>query len=436
MSNHNLSVAVIGAGAAGIASARRLHDSGLRVIVLEARERIGGRIQTDTTLAPYPIEFGAEYIHGENVLTWQLLKRYNLSVREAAEEDYSYGYIRGNLFGPDGWTDTLDTDWELNLWYAAAQHVKENKPDTSLKGLISVDNATLAPLQNPTVYQFVNNMIAPDYAAGLGRLGVYGFQESTYHDDGDGNYYIQEGYSTLIERHSAGLDIRLNTVVERIVWDDDGVTITTSKGEKHVVDCVIVTLPLGVLQAGAVTFDPPLPEWKQQAINGLGAGVVNKLILKFKRHFWKDDLAWLYSTTSSQIWWRPGWGKSDEVPILTALIEDNNRAHYYHYDQHTAIVTALHELSLIFGEKVDLLMESGHFINWAQDPFSRMGYSYVPVGGVGLRQKLADPVGRIFFAGEATNPIRPATVHGALESGNRAADQILSWRRPSDESSS
>ncbi len=431
------SIIIIGAGASGIAAGRQLTDAGEQVVIVEARDRIGGRAHSDTTLAPYPIELGAEFIHGKRVLTHDLVRKYGLNILHAQDDDHSYVYVKNTLHDSDEWDEALDFDWEETFWEAATEHVEKGHPDSSLKTLLDTGNPELSALYDTHYYQLINNFIGQEYGAGFGRHGIYGFAEATYDGDGSGDSYIAEGYTALLTALAHGLDIHLNTPIERVVYDDTGITLIASDGKKYHANRVIITLPLGVLQSDRVAFEPTLPDWKTDAINGLGAGKVNKLILKFARPFWDDDMEMLYTETHTQLWWRPGINRDDEVPILTALMEDNSDISYGKYNETEAINAGIAELERIYDKQnlAELLVE-GHFIKWSDDPYALMGYSYTPVNSSGLRDKLAHPVAnRLFFAGEATNTIRPATVHGAIESGYRAADQVLALRDDSSLSS-
>jgi monoamine oxidase len=189
---------------------------------------------------------------------------------------------------------------------------------------------------------------------------------------------------------------------------------------------VIVTLPLAILKSRDIEFSPVLPDAKIKAIQGIGAGKINKLMLGFKESFWKKKMAFLYTPLNSQIWWRPGFGYDNEAPVLMALIGGESGHRYSEMSEEEAIATGIHDLKQIFGKVVEKTFTWGRFINWGADPYSKMGYSYNPVGVTGLRKILAAPVNdRLYFAGEATNTIRPATVHGAIESGWRAADEVI-----------
>jgi monoamine oxidase len=189
---------------------------------------------------------------------------------------------------------------------------------------------------------------------------------------------------------------------------------------------VIITLPLAILQSDDVEFLPAFPQNKIKAIQGIGAGKVNKVILGFKEPFWKKKMATFYTYLDSQIWWRPGFEQDNGDTVLTALIGGDSGAKYSSMSNEAAIDTALNDLRQIFGKDANKAYRWGRFINWGADPYSKMGYSYNPVGVAGLRQILAENIDRkIYFAGEATNTIRPATVHGAIESGWRVANEII-----------
>lgn len=406
-------VAVIGAGAAGLAAARRLASAGLDVVILEARDRIGGRVLTSHDLAPHPVELGAEFIHGDQVITWDLLDELGLNHTLSAleYEDSLVFYADGKVWPYPDWlslpaVEMLDAVDETVEWVA---------PD-----------ASLAEWWGSTIPRLVNNNFASDYGADLDQLGVQGYLEATYAGDGDGDFRLEEGYSHLIEAMAAGLTIRLSSPVERIEYRENSATVVLPN-ERLDVDAVVVTLTLAILKAGDVVFDPPLPAPKQQAVERLGAGKVNKLILKFDSPFWDANMEAILTELDTQIWWRPGWGRDREAAILTALIGGAAGERFSAMSEAEAIQAGLADLSRMFGveDLADRLVE-GRFINWGADRYSRMGYSYVPVGAAGMRAILAEPVGStLYFAGEATEVSRPATVHGAILSGWRAAEEVL-----------
>ncbi|MEM6426057.1 MAG: NAD(P)/FAD-dependent oxidoreductase, partial [Cyanobacteria bacterium P01_D01_bin.128] len=188
----------------------------------------------------------------------------------------------------------------------------------------------------------------------------------------------------------------------------------------------VITVPLALLQANAVAFDPPLPETKVRAVHGLGVGHITKLILKFDQPFWADELESCLTTLDTQLWWRPGWRRHREAPVLTAFTGANGADKLGALGQEGAIQAGVQNLEQMFERPLADRVVDARFVDWQSDPYAQMAYSYVPVGGAGVRSQLAQPVEQVlFFAGEATHPTRAATVHGALESGIRAAQEIL-----------
>ncbi len=415
------SILVIGAGAAGLAAARKLHDSGYAVTVLEARNRIGGRVQSDYSLASHPIELGAEFIHGENVKTWELLRQYGLTAVDDVDDENIYGYLDNQLLNFEALTAKPHFDSFFQLEALAEAWVEDDNDDVSVGELLAEELPTL----DPEMRQLFDHLLKADYGAGLEELGVYGLAELNYEGDGESDFRVADGYTRLMDNLAQGLTLRLNTPVTRVDWDETGVDVYTESGEMFSADKVIITLPLAILQAEDVEFTPDLPDWKWEAIEGLGAAHVDKLILKFKTPVWPADWGLMFTTLDFHAWWRPGWGRADEAPILTSLI--GMAENLESLSESELIQKGLAELSQIFGRS-DLAenLAQGRFINWGSDAYSKMGYSYVPVNGDDWRPDLAAPVDDVlFFAGEATHPNRAATVHGALESGYRAADEVM-----------
>jgi monoamine oxidase len=422
----DVEVLVIGAGAAGIAAARILHDAGVAVTVLEARPRIGGRVLTNRALAPHPIELGAEFIHGKGALTWAHVTDFGFTTLPDA--NHGFCFLHGQLFHDRQAPAPGCEDLLSHLKARAREHLAAGGPDTSVARFLARQKGY--PL-NPTFAAtagLLSNLIASEKGADAETMSLSGLLEHDFSGYGDNNFRLSEGYTPLLQRLAEGLSIRLHQPVRRVSWGPDGARVKC-RGQSFQARHVVVTLPLGVLQAQKVEFSPSLPRAKTRAIARLGAAPVCKLILQFRQRFWSDYLAVLTTTKDTQVWWPSGWGRPDAAPVLTALV-GGKAAHRFAALGHKALPEALSQLETMFGRDLSDLYVGGKIVRWHEKRYSRMGYSFLPVGCLAsLRDRLADPLlPTLFFAGEATNREQPSTVHGALQSGARAASQVLEAR--------
>ena len=402
---------MVGAGMAGLAAARRLSDGGMRVTVLEARERIGGRVWTDMSLG-VPIDLGAAWIHGTEGNPIVGLAHH--AGARTVETDFFdvVVYDSGRIVNANDVKDSFAA-WDdiVTKLYALSHGAAE---DASLADGL----AAVADLADPLIAWCVRSAIVAEYAADPDQLSLrwFGFEEEM-----DGPDLILPGGYLQLARHLArGLTIRLGTVVTRIVHDDARVRVQTSTGPVEA-DRAIVTVPLGVLKAQTIDFDPPLPETKRQAIDRLGFGVLDKVILAFDHPFWPEspDMVGLLGNTQPLgdlvnclsftgrpllVGIRGGEGARSREALSDRDAVEQVRAAINAPEPAGAVVT-----------------------RWAADPYARGSYSHVAVGSSpeDLRT-LAQPASeRLLFAGEATHEKYYATVHGAYLSGLREAERIL-----------
>jgi len=423
-------IIVIGAGASGLIASYWLMEEGYDVTIVEARDRIGGRTWSDYSLAPYPIELGAEFIHGDQAITWDVLKDVGEGSLDEASGDTRI-YYDGSLQTPIGlaFSQGLLDDPEELFGYAVFEWLAENDKDISVATLLDLMTAEDPALFTPQFRQLMVNLITNQFAGSADKIGIAGLARAYETEtDGSGDFRLENGYSSIWNAIADGLDIRLNTPVVSIDWSGTPNVITTADGTTFEADRVVVTLPLGVLQSGNVTFTPPLPVEKQTAITSLGAGAVDKIILKFREPFWEEDVAFFLTTQNSRFWWRPGFERGkDEVPILTAFFSGEAAKFFENMSEADAIQAALNDLKIMFGrDDLGEHLVAGRFIAWGKDPYALMGYSYVPVGALGQRTILAQSVAdSLFFSGEATHSEKSSTVHGAIESGIRVAEEIM-----------
>jgi monoamine oxidase len=417
------SVIVIGAGVAGLAAAQKLSASGVHVTILEARDRIGGRVHTmRDPRFPVPIELGAEFLHGKPREIWDIVKAENL--------------ITGSLEG-NNWCSQDHTLKKCNdfwpKWEQVAKQIKKGKtyPDRTFSDFINT--LKLDPETREVAIEFVEGF----NAARADRIGMQFLaqeQENADRISGDMQFRILAGLDSVVyalSRFDRGLvDIRLNTTVSEIEWSAGRVRV-----DGFAADGAVVTLPLGILQAGQVRFIPELPE-KRSAANQLVMGHVVKIIICFDSPFWEERGVTRPSFIHARgekvpTWWttRPmvtpilvGWAGGPPAEDL-ALKADS-----------LILTSAIESLAHIFKmkpEAVESQIRAAVVKDWQAEPFSRGAYSYIPVGAITAPITLSEPVANtLFFAGEATNSEGASgTVHGAIATGYRAADQILRTER-------
>jgi len=421
-------VIVVGAGMAGLSVASELRALGLDVLVLEARDKIGGRVDTNYEFTSHPIERGAEFVHGENVVTWELIRRFGLHSLAALEDDNNFFIdVAGQSLPitqaaklPGG--DSLKfMSTRPGVYDLARAWVKSRKPDTDLSSMLKANGVVL----DPEFYPIVSHSFEGLDAAGLQQLGVYGLVETSYAGDGDADFRIAEGYSSLSDHLARQLRIRLAEPVDRVTWNSAGARVATASGATLEARKIVITVPLAQLQQNAIRFEPPLTPDKQNAINRLGAGHIVKIVLQFEDPFWPAHMECFATDKRTGFWWRPGWNRSNEAPVLTAYAGATLADRLVKFGNDAAVQIALEDLSQLFGNQAKTNYTSGMVLNWQREPYIEMAYSFCPVGTAGLRRVLSYPIdGVLFFAGEATSVERNATVHGAVESGRRAAKEV------------
>lgn len=437
-------VLVVGAGIAGLAAAHDLHENGYQVTVLEARERIGGRIWTDRSRHGSPFELGATWIHGatdDNPIV-QLAARLGVPTRQTRYENEQIYAPEGRPLGRPEQEQAYEAFGRLVRTLAELRHrrMSVGAPDLPLSVAIEevLANGALGhldPLGRQALSLSINTVFEHEAAADAADLSLFHGLDVVCaklrtKDVSQIDVLVTGGYDRIVQHLAAGLDIRLGQVVRQVAYDVNRVTLSTDHGV-FVGDRAVVTLPLGVLQSGMVEFTPPLPPTKCAALGHLGMNVLNRVYLRFAEPFWDGTEVIRYISP------RPGeWGETYSLIPYTgepALYLFNGAGFgkaLEQFDDDTIVGAAMMMLRRLYGGQVPVRPEAVRITRWAADPFARGSYSHVRPGGSEEDfDALAAPVDeRLFFAGEATDPHNPATVHGAYNSGRREARRILAMR--------
>lgn len=416
-------VLVIGAGASGLGAAKELVDAGKRVIVLEGRERIGGRLYTDRTWSTAPVDLGASWIHGEkggNPVT-ALVRSLGLETSVTTWENVAL-YADGERLSKH---EARQVERVLARALEAVEEQGGGK-DRSVAAAIdaAADELQLSSDERRALAYGVSAQIESDFACDASDLSLRGWAEGKS-DEGE-DLAFPRGYDQILGALTGGVDVRLSHVVTRVAHDGSGVVVHTSKGT-FTAPRAIVTLPLGVLRSGAVKFEPGLPEAKTSAISAMRMDVLQKVYLRFAKPFWPEDVEIFGRVAAGgEFVSLVNMARLAKEPILLFFNAGSYARKVEEMTDDAVRDLATKHLREMFGPAVPT-PEACLVTRWGKDPFALGSYSHLPVGAKPSdRKALAAPVGdRLFFAGEATESDYPATVHGALLSGRREARRIL-----------
>ncbi|MBL8152961.1 MAG: FAD-dependent oxidoreductase [Anaerolineae bacterium] len=445
MSSSTADVIVIGAGFAGLMAAYRLSGAGMRVVILEARERLGGRAHTvQDDARGVPIELGAEFIHGTPPETFTLARQaglvmmelkgeYWLAVKGAIQNDSEDDGTDVIFAGLDGLSDDLSFEE-----YVRTRFSGDDWQEARTSAISFVEGYHAARAER------------------ISALAVREMDQAGEAIQSEMDFKLAAGYGALVEwlrvqLEQAGVEICTGRVVREIRWSAGSVSITAEPADGKAKSSfqaarAVITLPLGVLKAkadepGGVRFTPDLAE-KRAAMEQIDMGEAARITLRFRKRFWEEPLPiakpsgkplfLLVDHPFFPVWWTP---TPLDWPILTGWVGGTQASKLRGESGRVWLDQAVDALSQLFGLATETIrgeIEAVYHHNWMSDPYARGAYSYPAVGGLNAASVLAEPVAdTLFFAGEATHSGgHMGTVHGAITTGERAARQILEkWKR-------
>jgi monoamine oxidase len=402
----DVDVAIVGAGAAGLAAAHEVAASGLDVLLVEARDRIGGRAWTLREGQPCPLDLGCGWLHSADVNPWvKIAQELGFTVDKATPPWARQ--MRDIGFPPD---DYADFSRVSSAFWDRLEDAKDKEPDRPASDLLEAGSRWIPLIESISSYY--------NGAA----LNLVSIKDLGRYTDTGVNWRVVEGYGTLIAQYGADLPVALNTIVHAIDHSGARIKIETSRGTINA-RATVITLPTDVLASGAVTFRPALDD-KLTAAANLPLGLADKLFFRLQR---PDDLpnsehlfgAIDQLTASYAI--RPRGCPIIECYFggsLAADLEKGGAAAFESY--------AREQLTRHLGGAVGANITAIVATRWQADPFARGSYSHALPGHAEDRFVLAAPVGeRLFFAGEACSPEFFSTAHGAYLTGIDAARQVL-----------
>lgn len=403
----DVDVAIVGAGAAGLAAAKELRKAGRSFVVLEARSRIGGRAYTDETLGT-PFDAGAHYIHWAERNPWKTIaEELKVPLLEDSAAAVPVVFADGVRM-PDDERARRRSAFS-RIWQA-------------LEAGVAADRSFAEAVRgaSPEIVGAAGGITQFALGEDPERVSVADYDQLWAGDD----YLVPSGYGALVERWGADVPVRLATPVQTIRWDGRGVSLDTPQGALRA-GAAIVTAPVGVLKAGGIRFSPDLPAPIQDALDGLGMGAYTKLALKLDRArlgpLEASDYIELVDGGAVSFEFRP-FGRD----LCVATLGGDHARRLCEAGERAAMDFATERLAGMVGGGIRAAVTGGRLAAWWTDPYARGSYSIARPGRLAARQALRQPIGgKVFLAGEASAGGGAMTVGGATLEGIRVARAVL-----------
>ncbi|MDJ0376504.1 NAD(P)/FAD-dependent oxidoreductase [Cryobacterium sp. PH31-L1] len=427
---------VVGAGVAGLAAARLLAQAGRSVVVLEARDRVGGRVCTDRTDG-LVTDLGASWIHGvtDNPVAGAAAAfglptvEFTVGGYQPDSRPIAYYGPTGQRLGDDAARAFADDVRAVDAVLVPA--VAASKADASYRDATETALADQAwgGERTQRVREFLQHRSEEQYGAWIEDLAAHGLDDDLI--DGD-EVVFPNGYDQLPGRLAAGLDIRFDQIVTRVHWSAEGVTVTTGGGTLTA-GTAVVTVPIGVLQSTDFIIEPALPEPNASALGRLTMNAFEKVFLRFSNKFWDEGVYAIRQQGAEGCRWHSWYDLTalHGTPTLLTFAAGPVASEIREWSEQKVVDSILAQLRRLYGARVEQ-PTSVHITAWQDDPFARGSYAYMKLGSTTAdHDDLATPIGgALHLAGEATWTDDPATVTAAFCSGHRAASNILHQEIP------
>lgn len=418
---HKNPIIIVGAGIAGLAAANHLHKHGIPTIILEARDRAGGRICVDNSLG-VPLGKGASWIHG--VEGNPIIECGNKTKLFAFNRKLFYSYDNSGKRISEKNSSDFDDRWNKSLLFAK-NYAYANQKD------IALSSAILHSFHSQDLSSIENNLFLKKLKYFENYLGDNVEYLSARHWDEEivlpGEHgIIIDAYDNVIKKLSNKCHIKLNTHVQSIKTTNDSVEVLTNQGVFHA-QSVILTVSLGVLKQNKLTFSPELPIEKKQAISKLGMGLFNIIAMRFPSVFWDNTCHGFFIPENNTCATFFNASHFTGHPIILGYVGGDTARKLEKQSDSIIISDILKSFRQYFGESV-MPLQSYFVTRWLEDPWSLGSYSYNAIGSSGNERDILakDIKNKIYFGGEATHRDFFATTHGAYLSGVREAEKIVS----------
>ncbi|QEC43116.1 flavin monoamine oxidase family protein [Pseudobacter ginsenosidimutans] len=417
---------IVGAGAAGLMAARELAKAGKKTLLLEARDRIGGRIHTISVGDKDHIEYGAEFIHGDLPLTKSLLKEAGLEFHQT--EGSWWQFRNGELQQ----SQEIIPDWEV--FTEKLRSLQEDLPLLDFLELYFSDPRYTALCE--AAVRFATGYDTADPA----DASTFALREEWLAEEDSPQYRINKGYRSLMEflrddylKH--GGQLLLSTPVRELHWEMQPIKLITACKQQFLAQKAIITIPLNVLKAtlsyeGAIQFFPAITEY-MEAVQKIGMGAIIKILLRFDHPFWIEqeeklhNLQFILSEEPVPTWWTQF---PQQSAVLTGWLGGPPAKEWANAGKERLLNLSINSLANIFNRdatELNAMLRESEIIDWTSDPYTLGSYTYATVETAAVMDFLQRPIAdTIYFAGEAfyKGPLI-GTVEAALTSGKKIAEK-------------